>query len=137
MDFDLSQVSLFSTLSEDEIGNIRDFCQQKKIALWEYLFREWDEPQALYILTSWKLSVQKWPQDSEIAVLISWSLIGEMAFFWDEKYRNASIVALEDSELTVILAFSLVQLFWKCPDIQEKMQAMIRLREEENRSKWF
>lgn len=137
MDFNLSQVSLFSTLNDDEIRDIQDFCQQKTISAWEFLFREWDEPQALYILTSWKLSVQKWPQNSEIVILSAWSLIGEMAFFWDEKSRNASIIALEDSVLIVLLAFSLVQLFWKYPDLQEKMQTMIRLREEENKSKWF
>lgn len=137
MAFNLLQVPLFSTLSEVELNNIRDFCQQKDISKWEYLFHEWDEPQALYILTSWRLSVEKWPSKSEVAVLCSWALIGEMAFFGDEKSRTASIVAVEDSELIVLLAFSLVQLFWKYPDIQEKMQSMILLREEENRLKWF
>lgn len=135
--YNLSQVALFSTLNEQEIQNIQDFCQVKHLCSGEYLFREWDEPQALYILASGRLSVKKWDQSTEIALLSPWTLIWEMAFFWNEKKRSASVVAVEDSELTVILAFSLVQLFWKYPDIQDKLQKMITLREEENKEKGF
>ncbi len=137
MKYWLAQFSIFSQLSDAEIKNIEDFCQEKHLAQGEYLFHEWDEPQALYVLASWSLSVVKWDSKIELAHIAPGSLVGEMAFFWNEKQRSASIFATEDSELIVILAFSLVQLFWKYPDLQEKFHSLIRHREEENKTKGF
>ena len=137
MKYSLKQFPIFSGLSQDEIRNIEDFCQEKELSFWEYLFHEGDEPQALYILASWTLWVLKWVDKLELAVIEPGSLIGEMAFFWDEKVRNASIVAKENSELIVILAFSLVQLFWKYPELKAKFDAIIEERNELNKSKGF
>ena len=137
MNYSLTQFPIFSGLSQDEIQNIEDFCQEKQLWSWEYLFHEGDEPQALYVLASWQLWVLKWLNKHEIAAIEPGSMIGEMAFFWDEKVRNASVVAKEDSELIVILAFSIVQLFWKYPELKGKLDTIIEERNSLNKSKGF
>ncbi|MCH8518964.1 cyclic nucleotide-binding domain-containing protein [Candidatus Gracilibacteria bacterium] len=137
MKYSLSHISLFAGLSPEERKNIEDFCQEKILGEGEYLFREGDEPQAIYIVTSGSFSIYKGEDKKELAIVERGELLGEMAFFGEEKERNASIVAREDSEVLVLLAFSIAQLFGKYPELHEKLQDIIHARQEENKNKGF
>lgn len=129
--------SLFQQLSDEQRKNIELFCQEKTLETGEVLFHEGDEPQALYIVASGSLSVQKWLQKKEIAVLHAGEMLGEMAFFGTETKRNATLIAREKTELIVLLAFSLVQLFNQYPDIKEKLTSLIDKRIEHNKKEGF
>lgn len=132
MKYPLSFFSLFSPLTEEERKNIEDFCQEKVLEQWEYLFQEGDEPQAIYMVASWSFSVLKWPSNQEIALVKHWELIGEMAFFGNESLRNASVVAREQSEIVVLLMFSLTEIFSKYPTLKGKLTELVEARQEHN-----
>ncbi len=75
----------------------------KKIPQGQYLFREGDPPDAMYVLKSGKLAVTKTKQTSEIilAEIGPGAMVGEMAFF-DNKARSASVKALKDTEVIAL-----------------------------------
>lgn len=75
----------------------------KKIVKDQYLFREGDAPDAMYVIKSGKLAVLKSKQSSEIvlAEIGPGAMVGEMAFF-DNKPRSASVKALRDSEVIAL-----------------------------------
>lgn len=137
MKYPLSLFSLFSPLTEEERKNIEDFCQEKILEQWEYLFQEWDEPQAIYIVASWSFSVLKWVSNQEVAVIRHWELIGEMAFFGNESTRNASVIAQEESEVIVVLMFSLTEIFIKHPSLKDKLTYLVEKRMEHNKQYWM
>lgn len=132
----LSIFPLFSSLSEEERSNIEDFCQEKMLDQWEYLFQEGDEPLAIYIVASWSFSVIKESSKREIAVIKHWEMIGEMAFFGSESVRNASVIAREPSEVIVLLMFSLTEIFNKYPSLKTKLTDLVHVRQEYNLKQW-
>ncbi len=71
----------------------------KKVPQGQYLFREGDPPDAMYVIKTGKLAVTKTKQSAEItlAELGPGAMIGEMAFF-DNKPRSASAKAIKDTE---------------------------------------
>lgn len=75
----------------------------KKIERDNYLFREGDAPDAMYVVKSGKFAVVKSKQNSEIvlAEIGPGAMVGEMAFF-DNKPRSASVKALKDSEVIAL-----------------------------------
>ncbi len=75
----------------------------RKIPQGQYLFREGDAPDAMYVLKSGKLVVVKTKQNSEIilAELGPGAMVGEMAFF-DNKPRSASVKATKDAEVIAL-----------------------------------
>lgn len=68
-----------------------------------YLFREGDNPDAMYILKSGELAITKTKGTSEIvlATLNPGGMVGEMAIF-DMKPRSANVKATKDSEVIVL-----------------------------------
>lgn len=70
-----------------------------KIPKGEYLFRENDPPDAMYVIKSGKLAITKDKQETEIvlAELGPGAMLGEMAFF-DDRPRSASAKAIKDTE---------------------------------------
>lgn len=75
----------------------------KKIERDQFLFKEGDAPDAMYVVKSGKLAVVKAKQSSEIilAEIGPGAMVGEMAFF-DNKPRSASVKALKDSEVIAL-----------------------------------
>ena len=75
----------------------------KKIAKDQYLFREGDPPDCMYVIKSGKLVVVKTKATSEIilAEIGPGAMVGEMAFF-DNKPRSASVKAMKDSEVIAL-----------------------------------
>ena len=75
----------------------------RKIERDQFLFREGDFPDVMYVVKSGKLAVVKNKLNSEIvlAEIGPGAMVGEMAFF-DNKPRSASVKALKDSEVIVL-----------------------------------
>ncbi|MEI7973924.1 MAG: Crp/Fnr family transcriptional regulator [Bdellovibrio sp.] len=75
----------------------------KKIEAGQYLFREGDPPDAVYVVKHGQLAVVKSKAGSEItlAEVGAGSMVGEMAFF-DQQPRSASIKALKETEVILL-----------------------------------
>lgn len=129
-------IDIFSPISETDQENLSDFCQIQVLQAWDILFREGDEPNALYIILSWKLSIKKDKngQRVEIAELDAGKLVGEMAFFGEPPHRSATVIAKEISSLIVILHFSLQQMLAKYPKLYDDVKMIIEQRTYENAS---
>ena len=125
-----SGIDIFAHLSEQDQRNFSDFCQLQKLSSGDVLFREWDTPQALYLISSGRMLVQKtlnWHQKN-IAMLWDGDLVWEMAFFWNPPLRNATVTADIDSTVIVILKFSMEQMMEKYPDLHSEIKSIIEER---------
>lgn len=76
---------------------------QKKVLKDNYLFREGDSPDAMYIIKSGEFAITKTKGSSEImlAELKAGQMVGEMAIF-DRKPRSANVKANKDSEVIML-----------------------------------
>lgn len=75
----------------------------KKIAKDNYLFREGDQPDAMYIIKSGQFAITKTKGNSEVtlAEISTGAMVGEMAIF-DKKPRSANVKAIKDSEVIML-----------------------------------
>ncbi|NDK10003.1 cyclic nucleotide-binding domain-containing protein [Candidatus Gracilibacteria bacterium] len=130
-------IDLFSSLPQIEQDNLSDFCQLQSISKGDVLFQEGEEPQALYIIVSGGVGIYK-KNDEGVLRQIAYSqkgdLVGEMAFFGKPPNRNASVIALENTDLIVMLHFSMQELLRKYPSIHEEVKQIIESRIEENKN---
>lgn len=126
----LDSIPFFAPLSEDDRQHLSYFCQQKSMAEGEELFHQGDEPNAFYVVTGGSFGVYKkqWDQTTELWPVNVWDILGEMALFWEEEVRNATIIAKADSTLVTILDFSIKELTKKYPDLLKKIQDIIKER---------
>ena len=81
--------------------------ENKVLDKWDYLFKEWDVDNNLYIIKKWNLWVEKYTtvkKDTvkQLAVLKSWDFLWEWAFWKIQSPKEASIRALEKSEILKI-----------------------------------
>ena len=133
----LSWISLFDTLSSTELENLALFCQERFIKSWEILFKEWDEAGAMYVVKLWKLKAYKERSDWEMLLwyIQNWEFVGEMSFFDGQdvpKKRMATVKALDDTQLIVIMNYSIVDLAAKRKDIYDKIVDIIKERKYKN-----
>lgn len=129
-------IGIFSSMSLIDKTNLSDFCQLQNLKAGEVLFYEWDEPQAIYLILSGKLQVQKLTQgvNKDVAFLEAGNLVGEMAFFDIPPYRSATVTAVEDTQLVVMLQFSIQQMLEKYPDLYKRVSNIIQERRLQNKS---
>ncbi len=128
----LEGVELFSSLNSQDLNTLKMFCQERRVRSGEILFHKWDESTSMYIVTSGKLEVC----DGE---KILWFIkpgefVGEMSIFTEPKLRSASVKAVEDTTLVVLLAFSIEQLGKTHPNILTEIRAVIEQRNKKNQS---
>lgn len=123
-------IDLFSSLSKEELSTLEMFCQERVFSKWEILFNEWEEGGAMYILKTWLLEVYN--NDKVIWVITPWDFVWEMAIFSSDKRRTASVKAIEDSTVIVLLSFSITDLSNKHPEIMEKIKKVIKQRKLQN-----
>jgi len=83
----------------------------------DFLFKEGDQPDAMYVVKLGRFEVLKSKGSSEIklAELGPGAMVGEMAFF-DSKPRSASVKAAKDSEVIVLPYKALHQQFSQFPE---------------------
>jgi CRP-like cAMP-binding protein len=89
----------------------------RKLSKDEYLFKEGDEPDAMYVVKSGRLQVIKSKGEREVilAELGPGAMVGEMAFF-DLKPRSASVRAVKDSEVIALPYKALLHQFASFPE---------------------
>lgn len=123
-------IELFSSLNREALNTLEMFCQERQVSAWEILFNKWDESNSMYIVKTWKLEAydENW---------ILWSInlqefVWEMSLLDEPKIRTASVRVLEDSDLIVLLWFSIEQLSKKHPEILVEIRKVINLRKEQN-----
>lgn len=88
----------------------------KKLKAGEYLFREGDDAQSMYVVHKGTLSIQvrKGETPVELAKVNPNEVLGELAFF-DRRARSASAVALTPVELTEIQFSALDRVYQSVP----------------------
>jgi CRP/FNR family transcriptional regulator, cyclic AMP receptor protein len=127
-------IALFQDISPEDQVNLSDFCQMQILPAWEILFSEGNAPTALYIIKEGELQVYKDIKGNRknIARLGFWDLVGEMAFFWEPPLRSATVSALRDTRLIVLLHYSLTQMLQKYPLLHDTIKALIEHRIQQN-----
>lgn len=123
-------IELFKWLSKDELSTLENFCQERKIKSWEILFEKWDESNSMYIVKSWKL--QAYIGEKILWNISPWEFVWEMSIFSEPKVRTASVKAIEETDIIILLSFSINQLSLIHPEIVEKIKDVIKERKKEN-----
>ncbi len=124
-------VELFSDLSPQDQNSLSDFCQTQTLQAGDVLFQQWDEPQAMYVISDGQLLVRKQSDSGEtkdVATLWAWDLVWEIAFFGEPPTRNATVIAQEESTVIVIIKFGIEQMMNKYPDLYNKVKNIIEVR---------
>ena len=98
-------------------GEIIFVAENKKISKDEYLFKEGDFPDCMYIVRSGGFAITKTKNKSEVvlAEIGVGAMVGEMALF-DAKPRSANVKATKDSEVVALPYKGLVQQLTQLPD---------------------
>lgn len=133
----LDELSLLSSLSQEEKQKLELFCQEKFLNKADELFKEWDEANSMYLLATWKIEIYKniyW-EEAILWEIKAEEILWEMALFWWQWKRMASARAVEDTKLVTILSFSIEEITRKHPDLMKKIEDIINARESENRKK--
>ncbi|EKD66436.1 MAG: hypothetical protein ACD_49C00042G0009 [uncultured bacterium (gcode 4)] len=132
-------ISIFDSLTSSELTNLSMFCQERFLKEWEILFNEWDDAVAMYILKSGKLKVYRDRSDWEKVLWFveSWDMVWEMAVFEAidgniPKKRIASVKAVQNSFLIVIMNYSILELSKKNSWIYWKIVKIIEERKQKN-----
>lgn len=127
-------IELFAALDDNEKNKLSIFCQERLIKSWEIILNEWDDATALYIVKNWKLEVFRSRSDwyQILGFVGNGDIVGEMAIFnaVDDiiKKRMASVKALEDTNIIVMMNYSILDLSKKHSDIYEKILNIIDQR---------
>ena len=126
----LEWIELFSSLKAGEISTLEMFCQTRQIKAWEVLFEKWEESNSMYIVKNGSL-------EAYIVNKVLWNIkvgefVWEMAIFNEPKVRTASVRAVVDTEVIILLSFSIQQLSKTNPEIVQKIQDVIAERNTKN-----
>jgi SulP family sulfate permease len=100
----LEEIDLFSGLSKEALQAIRDVCHHRHVAAGDFLFREGDEGDQLYILLKGEFDAllpYSRKHYRRLAKFCSGAFFGEVAFLQPGK-RTADARAVQDSELLVL-----------------------------------
>ncbi|MDD2487013.1 MAG: cyclic nucleotide-binding domain-containing protein [Candidatus Gracilibacteria bacterium] len=132
------KIPLFSSLDNNEKNKLSLFCQERLIRSGEVLFNESDEATALYIVKEGKLKVYRDRSEGEqvLGFIENGDIVGEMAIFEAiggiPKKRMASVQAAKDTDLIVIMNYSILDLSKKYSEIYEKILKIIEERRQKN-----
>jgi CRP-like cAMP-binding protein len=91
----LRTVPLFKDLDDAELGEVADLCREERFVSGEYIFREGESGNRLYLVTSGEVRISRdVPGSGEeaLAVLKAGALFGEMAVF-DRSERSTHAIS--------------------------------------------
>ncbi|MBS9775438.1 cyclic nucleotide-binding domain-containing protein [Candidatus Gracilibacteria bacterium] len=133
----IQSIGMLSTLSQQDLENLSLFCQKKTVQRGEILFEQGDEANAMYILTVGEFEVYRTHLSEKqfLGEVHAEEVLGEMALFGESGKRMASARALVDSELVVLLDFSIKEMTEKYPELLQKLKEIIEIRNEQNKMK--
>lgn len=126
----LEWIDLFSSLSQETLHTLSMFCQQRRVKAGEVLFHKWEESTSMYIVVSGKLEV--FDGERILWYIHPQEFVWEMSLFTESKVRSASVKAIMDTEMIVLLAFSLEQLEQKYPEVLNQIKKVIEERKKKN-----
>lgn len=128
----LDSVELFDSLSDSERDTIALFCQERLLPGGEVLFHEWDDAVALYVVKTGSLKAYKERSDGEklLGYIGVNELAWEMALFDPDapKRRMASVAAMGDVLLLVIMDYAIIDLSKKHQEIYGKIVEIMMKR---------
>ena len=130
-------IQLFAGLTESEKSTVELFAQERIIKAGEILFHEGDDATAMYGVKSWLLNVYRersvW--DQILWKISSGEIVWEMALFDEDapKRRLATVRALEDTHLVVIVDYAIVELWKKHPRVHARIRDIILERKQKNK----
>jgi CRP-like cAMP-binding protein len=130
------EIPLFQDLSETDKSTISLFTQERRIRAGEVLFNEGDDAIAMYVVKSGTLKAYRdrssWEQ--VLGYVGPGEIVGEMALFDKDapKTRLASVRAVEDTLLLVVVDYAIVELGKKHPAVYERIWWVIRDRQIKN-----
>ncbi len=116
-------LDIFNSLSSNELNSLEMFCQERDYTIWDILFSQWEEANAMYILKSWLMRAYNY--EKILWLIQPWDFIWEMAIFSPHKTRTATVEVIEDSSVIVLLSFSILELRSSHPEILEKITEVI------------
>ncbi len=121
----LDSVELFDSLSNAERSTLSLFCQERVLYKDEILFNEWDDAIALYVVKVGLLKAYKDRSDGEklLGNIGPGEIAGEMALFdpGAPKKRMATVDAIDDTLLLVIMDYAILELSKKHHEIYDKI----------------
>ena len=131
----LDWVYLLDQLTLDERNELSNFCQIRTILKGETLFTEWDEANAMYILKTGAVNIYKTIQGKQtsLGLVQAQEILWEMALFVNDGKRMGSAVATEDTEVIILISFSVKRLIEQNAMIMEKIQKIINERVSKNK----
>jgi CRP/FNR family transcriptional regulator, cyclic AMP receptor protein len=112
----LRSIPLFTALSRDELGKIAELCETKRWDSGEYIFREGEPGNRLFIIVEGGVRISReipGAGEEALAVLKRGALFGEMAVF-DKSERSTDAIShggttaltISRSELEMLLEFN-------------------------------
>jgi len=131
----LDNLSILNSFTQEERDNLSLFCQEKYIKVWDILFEENEYANSMYLLVKWRVQIYQmdWIAKKVLWEIVAEEILWEMAILWGSEKRMAAARALEDSTFIVMLSFSIKELLNKHPEIKEKIEEIVKQRQEENR----
>jgi len=100
----LKKIQLFSSLTDDELHQIKDKLSLKRYKKHEVILFEEDTTEYMYIILNGKTKVIQTTEDGKeilLAMHLSGEFFGEMSLL-DGKTSPATVVAMEDSSVAII-----------------------------------
>src|SRR5881275_40618 len=91
----LKKVAIFQDLDEEELGLVGDVCKEEKFVSGEYIFREGEHGNRLYLIVEGEVRISRdVPGSGEeaLAILKPGALFGEMAVF-DRSERSTHAIS--------------------------------------------
>jgi LmbE family N-acetylglucosaminyl deacetylase len=123
----LRAVSVFETLSEEELHRVAEITRERRLADGEYLCREGEDGADLYLIASGVLEVRAGRPEQKLGVCASGEPIGELAPFTGAR-RGASLCAAGTTDVFVIHRDDFVQLVHEHPVIGERVIGLLARR---------
>jgi CRP/FNR family cyclic AMP-dependent transcriptional regulator len=129
----LSNVSLFSSLSDDELRQISSKVLMQEFSKNETIFREEDTNNYMYVILVGKVKVVRNTEDGKEVILAihgADDFFGEVALI-DNKTTPAAVVATEDSLIAIISKKDFYALVYSQPKVLDTLLQILcsRLRE--------
>jgi len=123
MDPVLVNSPLFFDMSQLEFNAITAFMERRHLKVGEYVFKEGDLGEDMFVLVSGSLSAEKRQSDGtqrKMFVVNPGSFLGEMSIILNEP-RSATITAKEESELMVLQGLDFYRIIFEHPMVGIKM----------------
>lgn len=127
---DLPKIPLFAELDQDELIDVVNNLKHSSFSLGDLICRAGDDGTSIYVITEGfiKIFIEGAAGEKiEIAKLGAGDFFGEAGFFTNGK-RNASVMAIDDTELLEITKDGFELIFERHPRIKELLESFYKKR---------